>query len=327
MNFKAKKLVCTKGMDEETWLNVWRRRGIGGSDASAVLGISSWKGSLNVYIEKVEGSQPKELSEAAEWGHRHEPTIRQKFRECHPELRVEESDYMWQSTEHEFMVANVDGFLFHPTKGYGILEIKTSHEWRNGEWDEDSGIIPEDYLVQCQHYMAVFKVKYCYVAVLIGGNKYREFYVELDETLMDLLIEEERKFWFNHVLAGIPPEIDGTEGSNELLEILYPSGNVKPKEEKADLPKETAALINEYLSYHEQEKLAAGGKSVAGNKLKQLMGEYQVGLVPGTNHKVTWSVTQRTNIDAKAFQREYPELFEKYATVKKSRRLSLGKVK
>lgn len=327
MNFKAEKLVNTKGMDEETWLNVWRRRGIGGSDASAVIGISKWKGSLNVYIEKVEGVQPQELSEAAEWGHRHEPTIRQKFKECHPELSVMESHYMWRSIEHPYMIANVDGLVFHPQKGWGLLEIKTSHEWRNGEWDEDSGIIPEDYLIQCQHYMAVFKVKYCYVAVLIGGNKYREFYVERDETLIELLIEEERKFWFNHVLAGIPPELDGTEGSKELLEILYPASDVKEKEEQLDLPKEAATLIEEYQSYHEQEKLATGGKKVAGNKLKHMMGEHQVGLVPTTNYKVTWSVSQRTNIDAKAFQRDYPELFEKYATVKKSRRLSLGKVK
>lgn len=325
MTTKAKKLVNTKGLSVKDWLE-WRRRGIGGSDASAIAGLNKWKGSLNVYIEKVEPSEESEISEAAEWGIRQEPIVRDKFKDNHPELQVKQSYIMWQSVEYPFMIANVDGLVFHPQKGWGVLEIKTSHEWRLGEWSEEE--IPEDYLIQCQHYLSVLNLNFCYFAVLIGGNKYKEFYVERDDELIASLIELEKDFWMNHVLALNPPEPDGSKGSGEFLDILYPANGMKKKEEVKELPKEALHLVEEYLAFTEQEKAVKDEKESLKNKLKSMLGEYQVGQVIDLDKqrelKVKWSEAATSRFDQKALERDHPEIFEKYVKKGKTRRFSIS---
>ena len=52
LNYDAVELVSTENMDEETWLD-YRRKGIGGSDAAAVLGVSPYKTARDVYFEKL----------------------------------------------------------------------------------------------------------------------------------------------------------------------------------------------------------------------------------------------------------------------------------
>lgn len=322
---KAKKLVNTKDMSKNEWKS-WRKQGIGGSDASAIAGLNKWKSPLNVYIDKVEPIEEDSISEAAEWGIRQEPIIRDKFREEHPELKVKQSYIMWQSVEHPFMIANVDGLLFHEEKGWGVLEIKTSHEWRLGEWSEET--IPEDYLIQCQHYLYVLGLNYCYFAVLIGGNKYKEFYVERDEELIESLITLEEDFWNSHVLASNPPEPDGSKGSSEILDILYPASVAKDKEEVKELPKEALSLVDEYQACTEQEKAMKDEKESVKNKLKSMLGEYQIGQVIDMNKqreiKVSWSQVNSTRFDQKRLEREHPEIYKKYVKSGKTRRFSIS---
>ena len=52
-----------------------RKRGIGGSDAPAVLGVSPWRTPLDVYLDKTDQSDPVETTEAMEWGSRLEDQI------------------------------------------------------------------------------------------------------------------------------------------------------------------------------------------------------------------------------------------------------------
>ena len=45
-------LVDTVGLSEAAWL-AWRRKGIGGSDAAAILGISPWRTARDLYDDKL----------------------------------------------------------------------------------------------------------------------------------------------------------------------------------------------------------------------------------------------------------------------------------
>ena len=64
LNYDAVELVSTENMDEETWLE-YRRKGIGGSDAAAVLGVSPYKTARDVYFEKL-GRKP-DVEEETGW--------------------------------------------------------------------------------------------------------------------------------------------------------------------------------------------------------------------------------------------------------------------
>ena len=317
MKINAIKLVNTKDMDRHDWLE-WRRRGFGGSDVSGVLGMNKWKTPLQIYISKVEPPiENEEISEAAEWGNILEPVVRDQFKKKHPELRVRQSHFMWRHPEYDFMVANVDGFLYDETKGWGVLEIKTSSEYRLKEWE--GGNVPEEYLLQAQHYLGTLGLEWGWFAVLIGGNKYREFYFERDDELIDLIISIEKDFWTNHVMAEVPPAMDGSEASDTLIKKMYPAESVKEKDHSIALPSEAGKLLEVIDTTKAQIKELEFTKKEAENQLKQLIGEYQVASF--LDREIKWQKIDAKKFDVKTFEAEHPELYEKYLKQSSYRKL------
>jgi putative phage-type endonuclease len=309
MKIKAKKLYNTKDMTRREWLQA-RKSGIGGSDAAAITGLNKYSSPLGVFLDKTEPLNEVEdgqISEAAEWGNRHEPTIRAKFKENHPELRIQRSFIMWQSVEHPFMLANVDGLLFHPEKGWGILEIKTSSEWRNDEWGDEE--IVEEYLIQVQHYLATMGLDWGYFAVLIGGNKYREFYVERDNELIDSLIQIEKEFWNDNVMANNPPAPDGSDSSNEVLNRIYPVDMTMEITEIKRLGDEVVELIEERESLDAEKKRIEERKKEIDNLLKGHLGDFQVG--EAGERKITWKPSRA--FSEEKLKKEQPDIYEKFS--------------
>lgn len=48
----AKEFVQTDNLSYKEWLQ-YRRMGIGGSDIAAICGLSKWRSSMHVYLEKL----------------------------------------------------------------------------------------------------------------------------------------------------------------------------------------------------------------------------------------------------------------------------------
>ena len=48
--YEPQELVDTSNLSNEEWLS-YRRRGIGGSDAAAILGISPWRTARDLYYD------------------------------------------------------------------------------------------------------------------------------------------------------------------------------------------------------------------------------------------------------------------------------------
>lgn len=91
------------------------------------------------------------------------------------------------------MFANLDGIAIDPEQKKGfIFEAKTASSYNSHEWELD---IPEGYVLQVQHYMAVTGFTGAYVAVLIGGNEFKYYFIERDDELISMLIKLERQCW------------------------------------------------------------------------------------------------------------------------------------
>ena len=74
-------LVETEGLSREEWLK-WRKRGIGGSDVSCLLGINKWKSEIELWLEKSNQTNEQLVeNEAMIWGTIMEPVIRKYFSE------------------------------------------------------------------------------------------------------------------------------------------------------------------------------------------------------------------------------------------------------
>ena len=207
----AKVLVSTENLPYEDWLE-YRKTGIGGSDAAVVCGISRYKSPVELWMEKTGQLPSQETGEAAYWGNLLEALVREEFTK-RTGIAVTKPTVLYQSVEHPFMLANVDGLCQDPVHGPCIFEAKTASAYKTGEWED---AIPDEYMIQIQHYMAVTGYQGAYIAVLIGGNAFRWKFVGRDEELIAMLISLEEDFW-RHVQKGTPPALDGSNASARFL--------------------------------------------------------------------------------------------------------------
>lgn len=233
----ANVLVSTGNLPYEDWLE-YRKAGIGGSDASVVCGVSRYKSPVELWMEKTGQLPSQETGEAAYWGNLLEALVREEFTK-RTGIAVTKPTVLYQSVEHPFMLANVDGLCQDPVHGPCIFEAKTASAYKVGEWKD---AIPDEYMVQIQHYMAVTGYQGAYIAVLIGGNTFRWRFVERDEELIAMLVSLEAGFW-EHVRKGTPPALDGSDASARFLAERFP--NSVPQSEIA-LPRNAQKLLSQY---------------------------------------------------------------------------------
>lgn len=310
-------LTETRNMNRQEWLAA-RTQGIGGSDAAAIAGLNPWVSPVQVWLEKTGQIESPDLSdnESVYWGTVLEDVVAREFR-TRTGMWTQRRNAILVHPEHSYMLGNVDR-LTRPERGsgeWGVLEVKTTSEYAKCQWDDDE--VPSRYLIQLQHYLAVTGYSYGYLAVLIGGNKYKHYHVLRDDELIQHLIEIETRFWHDHVLAGVPPAWDGTQASTDLLSRLYPQG----RPEETALPAEAADLIAQYEAAVEAEKEWAQRKSEASNRLKSLLGEHELGTIG--ERRVTWKTITTNRLDTNALRDEHPDVYDKYTKPSTYRRFGV----
>jgi len=143
-------LTSTDGLPYDDWLE-FRRSGIGGSDASVICRISQYKSPVELWLEKTGQMPYQEAGEAAYWGTQLEDLVKAEFTK-RTGIEVIPVNQILQSETHDFMLANLDGICRHPDYGTCIFEAKTASAYKNSEWENK---IPNEYMLQIQHYMAV----------------------------------------------------------------------------------------------------------------------------------------------------------------------------
>lgn len=308
-------LTSTEGISTEEWLE-YRRLGIGGSDASVVCGINRYKSPVELWMEKTGQWPDQEAGEPAYWGQCLESLVRNEFTK-RTSIEVTLVKQILQSEAHPFMLANLDGICQHPNYGTCVFEAKTASTYKSGEWED---AIPDEYVLQTQHYLAVTGYKGAFIAVLIGGNQFKWKFVERDEELIAMLIQLETEFW-GHVQSNVPPSIDGSEASVKFLSERFPDS---VPQSRLELPQEAALLIEQYNIACEEVEKHTEKKQEAENLLKQLLGENEAGTVQ--DMVVTWKTFTQERLDSKTLKSEHPKLFRKYANKTSYRRFSIKQV-
>ena len=308
----VKIVTSTENLPYEDWLE-YRKRGIGGSDAAVVCGISRYKSPVELWLEKTDQIPTQEAGEAAYWGTQLEALVRAEFTK-RTGIGISLVKQLLQSEEYPFMLANLDGVCEHPDLGMCIFEAKTASAYKAGEW-EDS--IPAEYMLQVQHYLEVTGYNAAYIAVLIGGNTFRWKLIERDDELISMLIELESAFW-NHVRERTAPPLDGSDASASFLAERFP--NSVPRSEIA-LPDTAAELLIQYDQACEQLEAVTEQKQQAENRLKQMMGEHEIGT--SGDRIITWKSVSQERLDSKTLKAEHPALYKRYTNKTSYRRFSI----
>ena len=286
--------------NEDDW-HTLREKRIGGSDIGAILGVNKYKSIIDVYIDKTEGIS-FEGNESTYWGHIHESTIMKEFGKRHKEFIVYQAPY---SVIDDFLIANLDGVLKDKENGeYGVLEIKTTNAFNYKDWDGD--VVPQYYYAQVQHYLMLTGYKFAYIAVLIGGNHYKDFKIERNEEDIELIRNKATEFYQENLLKKIPPMPDGSDAymnylkqkaleieNNEVIEFA-------DLEEKAVKIKELSKEINSLKK--EQDLL----------KEEIMLELINNGTQKGVAGKFKFNIQTRKTPDFEAMAKENLELMEQY---------------
>lgn len=296
------------------WLQE-RKKGIGGSDASAILGFNPWKSAFELYIDKTSEHVEEIDNEAIHWGNVLEDVVAEEFTR-RTGKKVRRRNQTFRHKEHEFMIANIDRDVVGER---ALLECKTTNAFNLDAWDGEQ--IPPAYICQLQHYMSVLDYEKAYIAVLIGGQKFVWKEVERDDEFIEMMIEYEKNFWENHVLKGVPPEIDGSKSASELLAKMYPEDDGST----IMLPSDEAEMLIEAIeSIKAEVKEKQALQKEYENKLKLLIGEAQMGVTP--KYEVRHKTYERNSFDTKRLKKELPDIAEKYTKQSTYRRLMIKKI-
>lgn len=178
-----------------------RKLGIGGSDVAIIMGLSNYMTPVALWMQK-RGALEIESSDSpqAYWGNRLEDIVRQEFALRH-DCEVIQPDTIVHPS-HTYMRGNIDGFI--PSEN-AVLEIKTCNQFLSHEWGQEGAEIPPRYLVQIAYYCMLTNASKGFVAVLIGGQDYREYVYERDEWLEAEIVMACDQFW-HCVERNIQPE-------------------------------------------------------------------------------------------------------------------------
>ncbi|MCY9197329.1 YqaJ viral recombinase family protein [Bacillus atrophaeus] len=314
---QAEVFASTADMSRDEWL-LERRKGIGGSDASVILGINKWQTPFELWLDKT-GQVPvsESGSEAAYFGSLLEDIVAKEF-EVRSGKKVRRRKAMLRHPKHDFILANVDRMIVGEK---AILECKTTSAYNLKEWEDDE--IPDSYIVQVQHYLGVLGPEYkkAYFAVLIGGNKFVWKEIERDDELIAMIFQAEIEFWNDKVLSGKAPVLDGSSAAEEYLKKRYAEaegGKV------IDLTSDNKTRIQQYLQLKEQiNELSLQAKELE-NQIKHEMKEAEYGFIG--NYQTSWKSVSSNRIDSKKLKEQFPDVYEKVTKKVQFRRFGIKEV-
>ncbi|WP_256860439.1 YqaJ viral recombinase family nuclease [Paraliobacillus ryukyuensis] len=293
-------LASTVDMSHQEWLEM-RTKGIGGSDASIVLGLNKYKTAFELWLDKTGQSTVEDSAgEAAYFGNLLEDVVAKEF-ELRTGKKVRKHNFMLKHPKHDFIIANIDRKVVGEN---ALLECKTASAYLSEAWEGDE--IPDAYLVQVQHYLGVTGFDKAYIAVLIGGQRFVWKEIDRDEELIKMIFSAEVDFWNRHVIANIPPALDGSSAAEQYL---------KERFEKSD-PNKTVDLAFEYKdkigtwnALKSKIKELDQRKKEIENDIKQELGEAEIGFVE--NYQATWKQINSNRVDTKRLKTEFPEVYDK----------------
>lgn len=201
----------------EQWLEA-RKNHIGGSDASACVGMNPYKDNIQLWEEKMGLVIPEDISDRdyVRYGTEAEMHLRALFAMDYPQYQVfYEENNMFLNPEYPWMHASLDGELIDEDGRNGILEIKTTNILQSMQKEKWNQRIPDNYYIQVLHYLAVTGYEFAVLKAQLKSEwagelriATKHYFIERKEVEKDIeyLILAEKKFW-DCVVTGCRPDL------------------------------------------------------------------------------------------------------------------------
>lgn len=335
-------LVDTTDLSEEEWL-AYRRKGIGGSDAAAVLGISPFRTARDLYYDKLNIAAV--VDDDGNWvamkmGHLLEELVAEIFSRK-TGFQVYQIKKMFQHPLYPYMLADVDYFIESPDGRTAILEIKTTnYNARSNWWKDGEEIVPAYYEAQGRHYMAVMNVDEVYFCCLYGNNEEEVIirHLKRDDTYESELIALEGYFWSDHILARVPPPYV-EEGEVVAASLSRHTGPADSTAAEVKLEGQAKNRLTQYLALQRAKEKMDGTAKALEKEIKRL--RYLIAAemgtscsaycdLDGTNYAITYNPVRKPVVNKDNLLRlklQYPEIYQEFVTVTEYRTLQVKQAK
>lgn len=266
-------------MTDENW-KLARRKGIGGSDAAAILGFSPWKSPMDVYLDKTGMAEEPDANRQflLELGQQLEPVIARLYeRETGKHLQ-QPSPALWHHSKHPVLLGTPDRII----AGERGVELKSENQFQNEFGEPGTDQVPYHYLIQCAHYMALSNMPAWDVALLKSGASFAIYTIHRDLELEEFIISELLLWWESHIVAQKPPDVDSSDAWKRYLRQKFPSNILPIKSTDSAVMDDIRRLAASRLALEHWDE----EKTEIENRLKLAIGEHEG--FAGDFGKLTW---------------------------------------
>lgn len=322
------RLLLPASAGRTEWLEA-RRTGIGSANVADIMDVG-YGTPLGVYHDK-RGDLPLEsdAGEEALWGTLHEETVAREWaRRNRSTVRrvglIARKDARWMMCTLDRRISECP--LNREQRETCALEVKTRNAYVAKRWKRE---VPDDVLAQTLWQIAVTGYSHVHVAVLIGGNDYRQYVVTQagNEDLITDIVTVCSQMWHDHILKGRPPS---ATGDPDRLVELY--GQLHPDRtgviDLANEPDLSVEVTNDLLDYEENrlaESAAEKRKKAAKARLVKHLGDNDTVARSG-NEVYTYLLSAgRPKVDLNVLAERWPDAYAAVVTAAPSRRLNIAK--
>ena len=195
--------------NREEWLQ-HRMNYIGGSDASAIMGLNPYMDNVRLWEIKTGQAVQEDISDKpyVQYGIAAEPLIRDIFKLNYPQYLVSyEENNNFTNDRFPWAAASLDGWIWDAeTERNGIWECKTSEIVSSMHKEKWNNQIPMNYYVQLIHYLMVRDdCEFAHLTALLTFKfqdkeiyqQLRNYHIERSDVEADikLLESSEKEFW------------------------------------------------------------------------------------------------------------------------------------
>lgn len=315
-----------EAITNEEWLET-RKKGIGGSDVGAILGVNKYSSAVEIAETKlsIKPSKPRDPKSqyTLDFGHAMEAPVLALYSALTGN-KVWTDRAQYRHPLYPFMLGDCDGYAETPEGEKIGLEVKTyNYEmkslWKSGVYGVDGKIKNPEYAYQVAHYMAVLNLTRFDLLAMCGNNAddlvvvtfYRDLNTEQN------LYKAEARFWAD-VERGIIPEATRLSDTSfdRVIEIIRPedveetsinlSSDLKDTFEQLDVLKEKKKEINDSLKALEEHE------NILKLAIVERLGDSTKGeLITETDaYSVSFKSNKKESINSDKLRLNFPEIYE-----------------
>lgn len=289
-----------------------RNKHLGGSDAAAVLGISSWLTPVELWQQKVglaANDVDPDRERIFERGRRLEPFIRDmvidKLRDQGHDVELLACNQRYFHPKYKFISTEIDFEL--RVDGEDLNSDAKSVTWAaRKKWGEEgSEDIPIEYAAQFQVGLDVApgKRKRCLVAALRSFDDVEIYWTKRDDETIDGIRAKLVDFWENHVVTRVPPDAEKFSD----ISALFQRDNGRSVEATDEIVEKVAAL-REIATLR---KALKDEEEALKFDIGLFMGEHAL-LTRGVRNLITWETGAPERFDVRSFKSKHPDWYALY---------------